>query len=83
MLRVERLLVASDSYPGFVQHGPENSFTSLSFITCMHILRSVNPDYFVNNITVELSYVTDTFPASLSTITWLDGLAQYANNTSS
>ena len=44
---------------------------------------SNNPDYFVNNIIVELSYVTDTFPASLPTIKWLDGLAQYANNTSS
>ena len=38
MLRVERLLVASDSYPGLVQNGSEIAFTSLSFITCTRIL---------------------------------------------
>ena len=40
---------------------------------------SDNPDYFVNNIIFELNYVIDTFPASLPTIEWLDGLVQYAN----
>ena len=36
-----------------------------------------------NNVIFELCYVTDTFPASLPTIKWLDCFAQYANNTSS
>ena len=38
VLHMERVLVAFDSYPGFVQNGPEIAFTSLSFIICMHIL---------------------------------------------
>ena len=49
----------------------------------MNAVKSDNPDYFVNNIIFELSYVTDIFPANLPTIKWFDGLAQYVNNTSS
>ena len=86
MLSVERLLVASDSYAGFIQNELEIVYQFIvynmhaNFDTCMQngpIILII----FVNNIIVELSSVSDTLPASLPTIKWPDGLAQYANNT--
>ena len=55
------------------------------FITCIRIVilecRSEYRQYCVSNIIFELSYVTDTIPASLPTMKWLECLAHYANNT--
>ena len=82
------LLIVSSSHqvPRVPQNGPEIAYTSVSFITSIRIVIlqctviSDNPNYFVKSVIFELCYVTDTFPASLSTMKWLDGLAQYANN---